>query len=66
MFHLLEVDIREQKKYKMRTQTSADNTVNDLQMKSSLEIVWKTKIILVLSETLLFFHEQEYILFLGT
>ena len=39
MFHILEVDIREQKKYKMRTQTSADNTVNDLQMKSSLEIV---------------------------
>ena len=66
MFHLLEVDIREQKKYKMRTQTSADNTVNGLQMKSSLEIVWKTKITLVLSETLLFFHEQEYILFLGT
>ena len=66
MFHFLEVDIREQKKYKMRTQTSADNTVNDLQMKSSLEIVWKTKITFVLSEALLFFHEQEYILFLGT
>ena len=30
MFHLLETHIREQKKYEMRTYTSADNTVNDL------------------------------------
>ena len=30
MFHLLETYIREQKKYEMRTYTSADNTVNDL------------------------------------
>ena len=30
MFRFLETDIREQKKYEMRTQTSADNTVNDL------------------------------------
>ena len=30
MFHFLETDIREQKKHEMRTQTSADNTVNDL------------------------------------
>ena len=30
MFHFLETDIREQKKYAMRTQTSVDNTVNDL------------------------------------
>ena len=30
MFYFLETDIREQKKYEMRTQTSVDNTVNDL------------------------------------
>ena len=30
MFYFLEADIREQKKYEMRTQTSVDNTVNDL------------------------------------
>ena len=30
MFHFLETDIREQKKYEMRTQTYVDNTVNDL------------------------------------
>ena len=30
MFHFLETDIREQKKYEMKTQTYADNTVNDL------------------------------------
>ena len=30
MFHFLETDIREQKKYEMRTQTSVDNTVTDL------------------------------------
>ena len=30
MFHFLKTDIREQKKYEMRTQTSVDNTVIDL------------------------------------
>ena len=30
MFHFLENDIREQKNYGMRTQTSVDNTVSDL------------------------------------
>ena len=30
MFHSSETDIRKQKKYEMRTQTSVDNTVNDL------------------------------------
>ena len=35
-------------------------------MKSSLNIVWKTKITFLLSETLLFCLEQKYILFSGT
>ena len=30
MFHFLKTNIGEQKKYEMRTQTSVDNTVNDL------------------------------------
>ena len=37
MFRFLETDIREQKKYEMRTQTSADNTVNDLRSKIKFE-----------------------------
>ena len=44
MFHFLETDVREQKKYETRIQTSVDNTVNDHVMKSMLKIVWKTKI----------------------
>ena len=63
MFHFLEIDIREQKKYEMRTQTSVDNTVTDLRvMKSSLKTVWKTKTTFLLSDTLLFF-QQIYISF---
>ena len=30
MFHFLKTDIREQKKYEMKTQASVGNTVNDL------------------------------------
>ena len=37
MFHFLETDIREQKKYEMRTQTSVDNTVNDLHYETKFE-----------------------------
>ena len=32
-------------------------------MKSSLKIVWKTKVTFLLSETLLFFLEEKYVLF---
>ena len=37
MFHFLKTDIREQKKYEMRTQTSVDNTVNDLRYEIKFE-----------------------------
>ena len=37
MFCFLETDIREQKKYEKRIQTSVDNTVNDLWSQ-----VWKS------------------------
>ena len=37
MFHFLENDIKEQKKYKIRIQTSVDNTVNDLRYEIKFE-----------------------------
>ena len=37
MFHFLEIDIREQKRYEMRTQTSVGNTVNDLRYEIKFE-----------------------------
>ena len=43
MFHFLETDIREQKKYEMRTQTSVDNTVNDLHYETKFENCVKDK-----------------------
>ena len=39
MFHFLETDIREQKKYEKRIQTSVDNTVNDLRYEIKLEYI---------------------------
>ena len=39
MFRFSETDIREQKKYEKRIQTSVDNTVNDLHYEISLKIV---------------------------
>ena len=66
MFHFLDTDIREQKKYEMRANTQVDNTVHDLRYEVKFEIVWKTKITFLLSETLLFFLEQTYILFSET
>ena len=41
MFGFLETDIREQKKYEMRTQTSVDNTVNDLHYEIKFENIQK-------------------------
>ena len=43
MFHFLENDIREQKKYEMRAQTSVDNTVNDLRYEIKFENCLKDK-----------------------
>ena len=37
MFCFLETNIREQKKYEKRIQTSVDNTVNDLRYKIKFE-----------------------------
>ena len=63
MFCFLETDIREQKKYEKRTQTSVDKTVNDLRYEIKFDSRVKDKKI---SEALLFFFRQKYILFLKT
>ena len=39
MFCFLKTDIREQKKYEKRIQTSVDNTVNDLRYEIKLEYI---------------------------
>ena len=63
MFCFLETDIREQKKYEKRIQTSVDKTVNDLRDEIKFESRVKDKKI---SEALLLFFRQKYILFLET
>ena len=60
MFHFLETDIREQKMYEMRTQTSLDNAVDDLRYEIKFENCVKDKNSFLLSEILLFFLEQKY------
>ena len=43
VFCFVEADIREQKKYEKRIQTSVDNTVNDLRYEIKFEICVKDK-----------------------
>ena len=43
MFHFLQTDIREQKKYEKTIQTSLDNTVNDLRYENKFENLVKDK-----------------------
>ena len=43
MFRFLEIDIREQKLYEKRIQTSVDNTVNDLRYEIKFENIVKDK-----------------------
>ena len=43
MFHSLETDITEQKMYEMTTETSVDNTVNDLHYEIKFENCVKDK-----------------------
>ena len=43
MFHFLETNIREQKKYEMRTQTFVDNIVNYLRYEIKFENCVKDK-----------------------
>ena len=55
MFHFLETDIREQKKYEMRTQTSVDNTVNDLHYEIKCENSVKDKNNFFIKRNIVFF-----------
>ena len=43
MFHFLEIDVTEQKKYDKRIQISVDNTVNDLHHEIKFENRLKDK-----------------------
>ena len=65
MFRFLETDIREQKRYEKRIQTSVDNTVNDLHYEIKFENCVKDKNNLFIKRKL-FFFKQKYILFLQT
>ena len=47
--------IREQKRYKKRTQTSVDNTIHDLRDKNKFENCVKDENTFFLNEALLFF-----------
>ena len=66
MFRFLETDIRKQKKYEMRTQTSADNTVNDLRSKIKFEnrVKDKNNLFIKWNTSFLFLFFFQYLLFL--
>ena len=66
MFRLLETDIREQKNYEKRIQTSVENTVSNRYEIKFKNCVVKDKKTFLLSETLLFFFKQKYILLFET
>ena len=62
MFHFLEIDIREQRKYVKRIQTSVDDTVNDLRYQIKFENCVKDKnITFLVTKTLLVFFKQKYL-----
>ena len=65
-FPFLETDIREQKKYDKRNQTSMDNTVNDPHYEVKFEICVKDKINFFIKHNISFFFKQKYILVLET
>ena len=67
MFLFLETDRREQKKYEMRTQTSVDNTVNDLRYEIKFENCAKDKNnYFIKRNNAFFFLEQKFTLFSET
>ena len=54
MFHFLETDIREQKKYEVRTQTSVDDTINDLPYETKFQNFVKDKNNFFLEQNIVF------------
>ena len=65
MFHFLETDIREQKKYEMRTQTSVDNTVNDLRYEVKFENCVKDKNNFFIKQNIAFLSSTKIYFILG-
>ena len=64
MFFFLELNIREQKKYEKRMQTSVDNTVNDLCYEIKFENRVKVKNNFFIKRNIAFLFQTKYILFL--
>ena len=56
MFYFLETDIRKQKKYEMRTQTSVDNIVNDLRYEIKFENCLKDKNNFFIKQNIFYSH----------
>ena len=65
MFHFLENDIREQKKYKIRIQTSVDNTVNDLRYEIKFENRVKDKNNFFIKQNIAFLFQTKIYFILG-
>ena len=65
MFHFLENDIREQKKYKIRIQTSVDNTVNDLRYEIKFENRVKDKNKFFIKQNIAFLFQAKIYFILG-
>ena len=61
MFHFLETNIREQKKYEKRIQTSVDNTVNDQRYEIKSENCVKDKNNFFIKHLLFFFYKIYFI-----
>ena len=61
MFHFLETNIREQKKYEKRIQTSVDNTVNDQRYEIKSENCVKDKNNFFIKQLLFFFYKIYFI-----
>ena len=65
MLHFLETNIREQKKYEMRTQKSVDNTTNDLRYKIKFQNCVKDKNNFFIKSTIAFLSWTKIYFILG-
>ena len=67
MFRFLETDIREQKKYEKRIQTSVDNTVNDLRYEIKFEnrFFIKLKLLFFLNKNIFYSCRHIFLRFLA-
>ena len=65
MFHFLETDTREQNRSEMRTQTSVDNTVNDLRYEVKFENCVKDKNNFFIKQNIAFLSSTKIYFILG-